>query len=94
MAATDPIPRATPNTSAASGCIRPAGIGRLRVRDISQSMSRSYHMLIAPAAPAPSAMQAMATKAVSGAIDPGASSNPTMAVKTTSDMTFGLRMMA
>ena len=32
--------------------IRPAGIGRSRVRDIRVSMSRSNHMLIALAPPA------------------------------------------
>ncbi len=40
-----------PKPSAAPGAIRPAGIGRLAVRRMIASMSRSYHMLIAPAAP-------------------------------------------
>ncbi len=41
----------------------PAGSGRLRVRSISASMSRSYHMLMAPAAPAATAMHSTATAA-------------------------------
>ena len=38
-----------------AGC-GPSGIGRLRVRLITASMSASYHMLSAPEAPAPTAM--------------------------------------
>src|SRR5919112_3958754 len=41
-----------PNTRAARGDTAPEGIGRLRVRDISRSMSRSYQQLNVLAAPA------------------------------------------
>ena len=50
---------------AAASCA-PAGIGRLRVRAISASMSASYHMLSAPEAPAPTAMASSAAKPMTG----------------------------
>ena len=40
----------------------PRGTGRLAVRFITASMSASYHMLRAPAAPAPTAIASSATK--------------------------------
>ena len=43
----DAAPSATPKDSAWRGAIRPPGIGRVRVRLISASMSRSYQQLIA-----------------------------------------------
>ncbi len=43
---------AQPNASAAAGEIRPAGIGRLAVRVMRASMSRSNQWLTAPAPPA------------------------------------------
>ena len=49
-----------PKASASPGAIRPAGIGRGRCAPCSASMSASYHMLSAPAAPAPTAMQSSA----------------------------------
>jgi len=52
-------------------------------------MSASYHMLSAPAAPAPTAMQSSAVKAVIGCIAPGATASPVRAVNTTSDITRG-----
>ena len=70
---------------------RPAGIGRLAVRLMTASMSASYHMLRAPEPPAPIAMQRMAMTPTTGLMPPGASSRPMMAVKTTSDITRGLR---
>ena len=42
--------------------MRPDGMARVRVRVMTASMSRSYHMLSAPAAPAPTAMASSATK--------------------------------
>src|SRR3954451_8797936 len=48
----DTAARTTPNTKAARGDTTPEGIGRLRVRDISRSMSRSYQQLKTLAAPA------------------------------------------
>ena len=53
------------------------------------SMSASYHMLSAPAAPAPTAMQSSAVKPISGCNEPGATARPTSAVNTTSDITRG-----
>ena len=55
------------------------------------SMSRSYHMLMAPEAPAPTAMQSTATAASRGCRWPGAATMPAMPEKTTSDMTRGFR---
>ena len=46
-------------------------------------------MLSAPAAPAPTAMHSSAVKASTGWIAPGATTSPTSAVKTTSDITRG-----
>ena len=81
--------RTTPKASAFSGATRPRGIGRLRVRFITASMSRSYHMLIAPAAPAATATHRIAVAARIGWMVPGAATSPAKAVKTTSDMTRG-----
>ena len=52
-------------------------------------MSASNHMLSAPAAPAPTAMQTSAAKPSTGWSWPGATIRPTSAVKTTSDITRG-----
>ena len=68
----------------------PAGTGRFEVRFITASMSASYHMLRAPAAPAPTAIDSSATKASQGCSVPGAAMMPTKAVKMTSDITRGL----
>ena len=54
------------------------------------SMSASYHMLSAPAAPAPTAMHSSAVSAITGCTWPGAINSPTSAVNTTSDITRGL----
>ena len=67
------------------------------VRPMCRSMSRSYHILMAPDAPAPSAMQRMAKKPVRGLRLPGglgASKRPVMAVNTTSDITRGFNSTA
>ena len=53
--ANDSAASAIPNVSAARGEMRPAGIGRVAVRAICTSMSRSYQWLTAPAPPADSA---------------------------------------
>src|SRR5689334_3343647 len=79
----------TPNPAASAGSMRPMGMGRLAVRLMIASMSRSYHMLMAPEAPAPTAMQRMATAAISGWIWPGATIIPAKPEKTTSDITRG-----
>ena len=54
------------------GSMRPAGIGRMRVRAISASMSASYHMLSAPEAPAPTAIASSAAKPITGCSGRGA----------------------
>ncbi len=89
MAMTEAIARTVPNTSALPGSMRPAGIGRFMVRCMCRSMSRSYHMLMAPEAPAPMEMHRIATKASSVPMAPGAMTRPTMAVNTTRDITRG-----
>jgi hypothetical protein len=66
-------------------------MGRPDVRDITASMSASYHMFSAPAAPAPSAMARIAVTATAGLMTPGAATRPTKAVKTASAMTRGFR---
>ena len=62
---------------------------RPEVRLIRASMSASYHMLSAPAAPAPTAMHRSAVKPIIGWMCPGAIMMLTNAVNTTSDMTRG-----
>src|SRR4051812_45814740 len=88
---TEPAASTMPKPSASPGATRPAGIGRPLVRDITASMSRSYHMLMAPDAPAPTAMHRIAVSARTGCRCPGASSMPVRPVKTTSDITRGFR---
>ena len=61
------------------------------MRTILASTSASYHMLSAPAAPAPTAMQSSAVKPVTGWMAPGATARPTSAVNTTSDITRGFK---
>ena len=88
---TDSTDSTSPKTSASRGVIFPFGIGRPLVRDITASMSASYHMLSEPAAPAPMAIARIAITASSGLIVTGAAIKPTKAVKTTSDITRGFR---
>ena len=80
-----------PIASASPRSTRPEGIGRPAVRAISASMSLSHHMLSAPAAPAPAAMQRIEAKAMTGCTGTGAQARPTKAVKTTSRITRGFR---
>ena len=89
ISSTEKIDSSTPSPSASSGATRPAGSGRLAVRFIKASRSRSYHMLMAPAAPEPSAIASTARKASNGWMCAGAISRPTRPVNTTSDMTRG-----
>ena len=86
---TESVDSSSPKSSASAGATRPDGIGRFAVRDITASMSSSYHMLSAPAAPAPSAIAAMATITTTGLITPGATTRPTKAVNTASAITRG-----
>ena len=94
MAATEAVARVVPSSRRRAGWRRPAGNGLFMVRCMTLSMSRSYHMLMAPAAPAPSAMQAIAVNPTNGSSCPGASSMPTSAVNTTSDITRGFSRIA
>ncbi len=55
-----------PKARASPGRSRPAGIGRPAVRDMRASISASYHMFSAPAAPAPTAMQISAVRPMTG----------------------------
>src|SRR5215472_6340697 len=91
MARTATAQQATtrPNTSASRREILPRGIGRRAVRDITESMSASYHILRTPAAPAPAAIARIATSPSSGSSRLGAVSIPTNAVKTASAITRG-----
>ena len=78
-----------PKLKAASGSTAPRGIGRPQVRFMIASMSRSNHMLMAPEAPAPTAMHSTATAPISGWMSPGATARPAKPENTTSDMTRG-----
>ena len=55
-----------PKPAASPGVTRPCGIGRPAVRVMRASTSASYHMLSAPAAPAPTAMHNSAVKPITG----------------------------
>src|SRR6056297_740761 len=79
----------TPIARASPGVTRPDGTGRFAVRRMTASISASYHMLSAPEAPAPSAMKRIAEAETNGCIATGATSSPTSAVNTTSDITRG-----
>jgi len=63
---TEKTERIEPKPAASPGVTRPCGMGRPAVRAIFASMSASYHMLSAPEAPAPTAMQSSAVKAMTG----------------------------
>src|SRR4030095_11918190 len=86
---TENTARTPPKLRAASGETAPRGIGRPQVRFMIASMSRSYHMLMAPEAPAPTAMQRTATAASTGSSPPGATISPAKPLNTTSDITRG-----
>ena len=78
-----------PNPRAALGLIFPCGIGRFFVLDIFASISASYHMLSAPEAPAPAAIQIIEAIAFQSGNTPGAQTRPAHAVKATRLMTRG-----
>ena len=69
--------------------IFPRGMGLKHVRDITASISESYHMLSAPAAPAPSATKSRANADVKKSKLLFVIIKPTKAVKTTRDITLG-----
>jgi hypothetical protein len=82
-------PRTIPNDKASSDDILPVTIGLCCVRVIIESISLSYHILIAAAEPAPIVIQSIAVTPISECICPGASTNPQKLVNTTSDITLG-----
>ena len=69
--------------------ILPRGIGLKQVRDITASISESYHMLRAPAAPAPNATKNNPKADVKKSTCLFDIIKPTKAVKTTRDITLG-----
>ena len=80
------MPKAERLAAAARG---PPGSGGCAVRVITASMSASYHMLSAPEAPAPTAMQRSAVNAEHRMHVARRDQQPTSAVNTTSDITRG-----
>src|SRR6478752_6204824 len=86
---TEPTASTVPKARASSGVILPFGIGRAAVRAMHASISASYHIFSAPAAPAPTAMQMSAAMARTGCMWPGAATSPTSAVNTTRNITRG-----
>ena len=80
---------ARPKIRAWSNFSFPRGRGLKQVLLINLSVSDSYHMFRAPAAPAPIATKKSdKTESIKGIFD-GAITNPTSAVKITRDMTLG-----
>jgi hypothetical protein len=79
----------TPKYNACVFEILPSGIGLKHVRDITASISESYHILSAPAAPAPNATKNNATADVKKSTCLFEIIKPTRAVKTTRDITLG-----
>ena len=63
---TEPAAKVIPKPRAAPGSMRPAGMGRFRVRCMIATISRSYHILIAPHAPAATAMHRTAVNPRTG----------------------------
>ena len=78
-----------PNIRASFDERRPEGRGRLEVRDMTASVSASYHMFNAPAAPAPTAIAITANVAETKCKLPLAVIIPTIAVNTARDITLG-----
>ena len=89
-AATDTIASSTPIASASRAGTAPRGIGRIAVRAMLASMSASHHILSAPHAPAPAAIADSVAMNLIQSTGPGANTNPTAPVNTTSDITRGL----
>ena len=69
----------------------PLGIGLFFVLSMSESISRSYHMFIAPEAPAPIEIQRIDKKVKNGCRVPGANAIPHIEVKMARDITLGFR---
>ena len=75
--APSPAPAPCRTSALPPGLTNPRGTGRAAVRAIWASISASYHILSAPEAPAPAAMQISAAMASTGCIEPGAATRPT-----------------
>jgi hypothetical protein len=88
---TENIESTMPSARASAPWTRPAGTGRPRVRRILASMSASYHMLSEAEAPAPTAMQRMATPARIGFTQRPAQTRPVRPVNTTRLITRGFK---
>ena len=83
-------PRASPNASASRGLSRPAGRGRVAVRSIFASTSRSHHMLSAFAEPVIRPIAKSAPIARTQPICEGARRSPPVAVSITIAVIRGL----
>ncbi len=81
--------KAIPNASATLGSMRPAGSGRLRVRAMRQSISRSRYMLRVFAAPTIIAVPNSNGSHTSSATTPGASDAPPAVVSSAKVMMRG-----
>lgn len=86
---TDTKDRIVPKINACLFVTLPRGIGLRQVLDIIPSISASYHIFKAPAAPAPNATKnkEIAASIKSGLV--GAITMPTRAVNITNDITLG-----
>ena len=79
----------TPKPSASRGSTFPVGIGLFFVLSIKESISLSYHIFIAPDAPAPIDIQRIEMKKKKGCMLCGASTTPQIDVNTASVITLG-----
>ncbi len=86
---TEPTAKTVPKLNASVPETRPRGKGRAVVRAIRASISASYHILSAPDAPAPTAIDRIAINPMTGCNEPGAATIAASAVKMTSVMTRG-----
>ena len=83
------IDKVTPNIKAWSLLIFPVGIGLRQVLVISLSKSASYHILSAPAAPAPIVTKKILINESNKGIVVCEVNNPTAHVNITKDITLG-----
>ncbi len=81
--------KVTPNIRASCLLIFPVGIGRRQVLVISLSRSASYHILSAPAAPAPKVTKKILINESNKEIVTWEVKSPTAQVNITNDMTLG-----
>ena len=83
------IDRTTPNIKACCLLIFPVGIGLRQVLVMSLSKSASYHILSAPAAPAPMVTKKIFINESNKEIVTWEVNNPTAQVNITNDITLG-----